>query len=134
MDPTNMTAAQHEHAESHVRIYLKVFLALLIFTILEYFYAKFASRFQFHIALLILGLMSLAIIKAALVGMYFMHLKFEGRWVYLMLIPAGILAMVFITALTPDIALQPGAPPMSVAEEEAAVAPPGPILTLADNR
>ena len=134
MDATNMTALQHEHSQSHVRIYLKVFVALLVFTILEYFYAKFASRFQFHIALLILGLMSLAIIKAALVGMYFMHLKFEGRWVYLMLIPAGILALVFITALTPDIALQPGAPPTSADEEEAAIALPGPGLRLVDNR
>ena len=125
MAATNMTALQHEHSESHVRTYLKVFVALLVFTILEYFYAKFASRFQFHIALLILGLMSLAIIKAALVGMYFMHLKWEGKWVYLMLVPAGILVMVFITALTPDIALQPGAPPTSVDEEEVAVAPLG---------
>ena len=28
-----------------------------------------------------------------MVGWYFMHLKFEGKWVYAMLIPAGILAM-----------------------------------------
>jgi cytochrome c oxidase subunit 4 len=126
MADTNLTAAQHEHAESHVQTYLKVFLALLVFTVLEYFYAKFASRFQFHISLLILGLMMMAIIKAVLVAMYFMHLKFEGRWVYLMLVPAGILAAVFVVALTPDIALQPGAPPTSVEDEEAAVAPRAP--------
>jgi cytochrome c oxidase subunit IV len=132
MDATNMTALQHEHAESHVRTYLKVFVALLVFTILEYFYAKFASRFQFHIALLILGLMALAIIKATLVAMYFMHLKWEGKWVYLMLVPAGILVLVFIGALTPDIALQPGAPPTTT-EEEAAITLPGPGLQLVDN-
>ena len=39
-----------------------------------------------------------AIIKASLVGWYFMHLKFEGKWVYSMLVPAGILAAVFIFA------------------------------------
>ena len=49
MAATNLTAAQHEHAESHVRTYLKVFFWLLVFTVLEYFYAKFASRWQFHI-------------------------------------------------------------------------------------
>ena len=27
-------------------------------------------------------------------GWYFMHLKFEGNWVYAMLVPAGILAMI----------------------------------------
>ena len=29
-----------------------------------------------------------------MVGWYFMHLKFEGNWVYGMLVPAGILAMI----------------------------------------
>jgi cytochrome c oxidase subunit IV len=124
MDATNMTALQHEHAESHVRTYLKVFVALLVFTILEYFYAKFASRFQFHIALLILGLMSLAIIKAALVGMYFMHLKFEGRWVYFMIVPAGVLATIFVLALYPDIGMQPVSE-MPPSEEEVGVVLPG---------
>ena len=48
-----------------------------------------------------------AVIKACLVGWYFMHLKFEGKWVYYMLVPAGILAIVLIFALIPDIAMQP---------------------------
>lgn len=57
---------------------------------------------------LILGLLILAVTKATLVGMFFMHLKFEGRWVFYMLVPAAILAMVFISALVPDIAMQEG--------------------------
>ena len=104
MDATHQTAAQHEHAESHVRTYLKVFVALLVFTILEYFYAKFASRFQFHIALLILGLMALAVVKAALVGLYFMHLKFEGKLIYLIALGPLVLCVIMIAALVPDIA------------------------------
>lgn len=56
---------------------------------------------------LVLGLMVLAVTKATLVGLYFMHLKYEGNWVYFMLVPAGILAMVFIFALYPDIGMQP---------------------------
>ena len=36
-----------------------------------------------------------------------MHLKFEGNWVYYMLVPAAFLAMVFIVALYPDMAMQP---------------------------
>ena len=42
-----------------------------------------------------------------MVGWYFMHLKFEGRWVYFMLIPAGILAAILTLALVPDLAMQP---------------------------
>ena len=66
---------------------------------------------------LIPGLMILAITKAALVGIWFMHLKFEGTWVYYMLIPAGILAMIFITALYPDMAMQPTAEQQDAQEE-----------------
>lgn len=55
---------------------------------------------------LLLGLLILAITKAALVGIWFMHLKFEGNWVYFMLIPAGILAIILTVALYPDMAMQ----------------------------
>ena len=37
--------------------------------------------------------MVLAITKAFLVGWFFMHLKFEGRWIYMMLVPVGLLAV-----------------------------------------
>ena len=42
-----------------------------------------------------------------MVGWYFMHLKFEGTWVYAMLVPAGILAIILTCALIPDVAMQP---------------------------
>ena len=91
MAATNLTAAQHEHSESHVRTYLMVFCWLLVFTILEYFYAKFAARYQFHIAMLILGLMVLAIVKATMVAMFFMHLKGEKPLVFWSLGLTGVL-------------------------------------------
>ncbi|MFO0953664.1 MAG: cytochrome C oxidase subunit IV family protein [Isosphaeraceae bacterium] len=87
--------------ESHAP-YLKVFGALLVLTIIEYFYAML---FQSSFPLLVGGLMFWAVVKASLVGWYFMHLKFEGNWVYGFLVPAGILACVVIFALIPDIAL-----------------------------
>ena len=105
MTPTNLS---HEHpgtdAETHKSPYIKVFLWLAVFTAIEYFYARWQKD---AFAPLVLGLMVCAVIKASMVGWYFMHLKFEQRWVYYMLVPAGILACVFIFALTPDIALQP---------------------------
>ena len=48
--------------------------------------------------------MVLAITKAFLVGWYFMHLKFEGRWVYLLLVPACLMAIIVVTGLAPDMA------------------------------
>jgi hypothetical protein len=75
---------------------------------------------------LVLGLMVLAVTKAALVGIYFMHLKFEGNWVYYMLIPAAVLATVFIFALYPDIGMQAGAEDEMALDEDVATAPLNP--------
>ena len=100
---TKMAAAEiaAEHAtESHAP-YLRVFAALAVLTAIEYYYAYFLKD---HFAILVLGLLFLAIIKAGLVGWYFMHLKFEGRWVYMMLVPVCFLAVAVVTGLAPDMA------------------------------
>lgn len=121
MTEPHRTYDEQQHVESHAP-YMKVFFALLIFTVLEYFYAKLASGAGFSLGALILGLMVLAVTKASLVGIYFMHLKFEGRWVYLMLVPASILALVLIFALYPDIGQQRTADEDAV-DDEVASAP-----------
>jgi cytochrome c oxidase subunit 4 len=72
--------------------------------LIEYFYA---STFKDLFMILILGLLFWAVIKAGLVGWYFMHLKFEGNWVYIMIIPAFIFATIVVLALYPDIAMKP---------------------------
>jgi cytochrome c oxidase subunit 4 len=117
MADTNLTHEQEMHAESHAP-YLKVWAALAVFTAIEYFYAHI---FKDTFTTLVVGLMFWAIIKASLVGWYFMHLKFEGKWVYAMLIPAGILACVLVFALIPDIGRQPVADENTAEEETAAV-------------
>jgi cytochrome c oxidase subunit 4 len=98
------TEVAEEHAAEAHAPYLKVWFALLIFTLIEYFYA-FALKDLFVI--LVLGLLFWAAIKAALVGWYFMHLKFEGNWVYFMIIPAAVLATILVLALSPDISMKP---------------------------
>jgi cytochrome c oxidase subunit 4 len=93
-----------EHAESpHVR-YLLVWVALLVFTLIEYFYAALLKDV---FVILLLGLLLWAAIKAGMVGWYFMHLKFEGAWVYLVIIPAFVLATILVLALSPDVAMRP---------------------------
>jgi cytochrome c oxidase subunit IV len=119
MAETNLTHDQEMHVESHAP-YLKVFFALLIFTIMEYFYAMLPISFP----ALVVGLLAMAITKATLVGWYFMHLKFEGRWVYFMIVPAGVLAMIFVLALYPDIGMQPVSE-QPASEEEVGVVLPG---------
>ena len=47
--------------------------------------------------------MSIAIAKALFVMTYFMHLKFEGNWKFLLLAPTVALAMGLPLALLPDV-------------------------------
>ena len=123
MSDKNLTHDQEMAVESHAP-YIKVWLALAVFTAIECFYAHL---FKDAFTSLVVGLMFWAVIKASLVGWYFMHLKFEGRWVYYMLIPAGILAAVLIFALIPDIGMQPESDER-VPEEEATAAVYAPLV------
>lgn len=95
--------AEEHQQEAHAP-YLLVWMWLAILTGIEYFYAYGLASF---FAILLGGLLVLAAIKAALVAWYFMHLKFEGKWVYLLIIPAIVLATVLVLALIPDQAMRP---------------------------
>lgn len=106
------------HTSSSLPFYMLVTAALL--SVVTYFGSK-AAGIRIHlrwlyVALipalllslvhvpLIVGLLILAVTKASLVGLYFMHLKYEGNWVYMMLVPAAFLATVLMIGLYPDIA------------------------------
>ncbi|WP_165222822.1 cytochrome C oxidase subunit IV family protein [Aquisphaera insulae] len=104
-DPQSLTPemADELQVESHAP-YFRVWLALAVLTFVEYVYAMIVKD---HFALLLLGLLSMALVKAGLVGWYFMHLKFEKKWVYLMIIPACVLAVFLTIMLCPDVALKP---------------------------
>jgi cytochrome c oxidase subunit 4 len=95
-----LTYEQHQDAESNVRVYLRVFLALLVLTVAEYFYAMLVQQ---HFLLLVTGLVAMAAVKATLVGLFFMHVKFEGRWIYLVLVPAAFLVVALLVGIYPDI-------------------------------
>jgi cytochrome c oxidase subunit 4 len=100
---SNAEVDAEQAVQSHAP-YGKVWWGLLIFTLIEYFYA-FALKDLFWT--LILGLLLWAGIKASMVGWYFMHLKFEGAWVYALIVPAAVLAVILVLALTPDVAMKP---------------------------
>ena len=88
-------------AGTHERTYLKVFGILVAFTIATYFLAE--EAFKNNKLLTVLFVMAIAMIKASFVMRFFMHLKFEGRWKYVMLVPTCLLAIVLVAALLPDI-------------------------------
>lgn len=92
--------SDHQHHESHAGAYLAVFLALCGFT------AVSVVADLIHIpnrAVLVAIVLAVATAKALCVMMYFMHLKFERAWKYMLLAPTFILAAGMMIALVPDI-------------------------------
>ena len=88
--------------QSHHAPYFIIYFVLCCLTLIS------ALTDVVHIpskALLIVIVFSVAAAKALFVMTYFMHLKFEGRWKYVLLTPTIILAMGLPMALMPDIGL-----------------------------
>jgi cytochrome c oxidase subunit 4 len=114
----NEDMAQELDVESHAP-YMRVWAILAILTLIEYFYAMI---FKDHFLFLVLGLVCLALVKAGMVGWFFMHLKFERKWVYLLIIPACVMAVFLTLMLYPDMAMKPVSQEEG-GEEEAWIAP-----------
>jgi len=88
-----------EHAQHHVN-YFVIFLILCGFTALSVACDIVDIKSK---ALLIGAVLGVATAKALFVMMYFMHLKFEGNWKFLLLGPTIILGCSLPLALFPDI-------------------------------
>jgi len=88
----------HPH---HEIPYGKVFAALMVLTVITVaigIYLRFENEFvNVLLALLV------ACVKGSLVAMFFMHLKYEGKLIYLIFISPLILCVILIVALLPDI-------------------------------
>jgi cytochrome c oxidase subunit 4 len=89
-----MTVAHHEEPN-----YMGVFWWLLVLTVLEIavIYAPFA---RMAIVILLIGM---ALTKATLVALYYMHLKFEARTVGMIALVPLVLCVFLIFMLTPDL-------------------------------
>lgn len=98
----------HGHDEHHgpnIKAYLTVFGALVICTLVS-FVANIAARQEVMSAFTSFAIIfAVACLKATLVAMIFMHLKWDWKKVYMMIIPALILGPLLMLVLLPDIVL-----------------------------
>jgi len=83
----------------HETNYMAVFWWLLALTVIE------VAVIYLPIAKMAIAVMlvTMAVTKAALVAMYFMHLKFERRTLALVALSPFVLCVFLILMLTPDI-------------------------------
>ena len=100
-DASHAADGGHEH-HSHGRTYFLVFCALCVFTLMSIAADAFHMPNKNVLRVIIL---TVATSKALCVMMYFMHLKFEGAWKYLLLAPTFILAFTIPFALAPDVGM-----------------------------
>ena len=98
-----MTDAHDAHHGPDVKAYLVVFGALSIFTGLSFLFNTMARAETITHLTSFLLILLVAIVKATLVGMYFMHAKYDWGRIFFMIIPAFILATMMIIVLMPDI-------------------------------
>ena len=54
----------------------------------------------------IMFVLLVAVAKASLVVLFFMHWKYEQRWKYVLCVPTIVLAIIAVLALLPDIAFE----------------------------
>ncbi|MDZ7343369.1 MAG: cytochrome C oxidase subunit IV family protein [candidate division KSB1 bacterium] len=84
--------------------YMRVFYSLFILTVLEVGVAYINVIWKgFPLVILGVALIILALAKATLVAMYFMHLKFEKRALGIIAMTPLILCTLLILALLPDL-------------------------------
>lgn len=87
-------------ASGHHVNYFLIFIALCICTLLSVVADVIKLDSKVAVAFIVL---SIATAKALFVLTFFMHLKFEGAWKFVILAPTAILAMGLMLALLPDI-------------------------------
>jgi len=94
--PHGHTEPAHHHPVNYIAIFV-LLVILTALTLLVSFY-----RFDSEMVNVLLALL-VASIKASFVCMYFMHLKFEGKLIYVILIVPLCLCVLLVVALIPDV-------------------------------
>lgn len=97
--------ADHEH-HGGVGIYIGVFVGLCLLTTLSFltYFDFWREHVPVHISRIFM--MAVSCTKAMLVIMFFMHLKWEANWKWVLTVPASVMSALLILALVPDIGLR----------------------------
>ena len=98
----------HNPAEHHspgFKAYMVVFVALSIFTGISFIVNSAVRGGQIGGTTGFAIILGVAVVKAVLVGTYFMHLIVDWPKLYYLIFPTFILGAMFIVVLLPDIVL-----------------------------
>src|SRR5258705_472940 len=103
-------ADKHHGGEHHgpsFNLYMIIAGILAVCTGSSFIFNYLSRGGSITVVVAFLAILSVAILKAVLVGMYFMHLKWDWKLLYFLIIPAFILGTMMMVVLLPDIFLGP---------------------------
>jgi len=107
--PAHEPHATHDaHSAEHgVGKYVAVFVALVFLTACSFWtYSEYWPSALNTDTVKRLFMMAVSCTKAMLVILFFMHLKWEANWKYVVTIPASFMAIFLMLALVPDVGLR----------------------------
>lgn len=94
----------HDHGDhGGIGKYVQVFLMLCVLTGASFFTYSDAWPFHDYPSVGWAFMMAVSCTKALLVMLFFMHLKWEADWKYVLTIPASVMSVFLVLALVPDI-------------------------------
>ena len=96
---------EHAHHGPTFQLYMVVAVALAVFTGLSFVFNYMAREKMIGVETSFVLILGVAVCKAVLVGMFFMHLKYEWGKLYFMIVPAFILGAMMMFVLLPDIVI-----------------------------
>jgi caa(3)-type oxidase subunit IV len=97
-----------EHHGPGFGSYMTVAAVLSVCTVASFFFNGLAQNQTITTFTSFALILSVAILKATLVVLIFMHLKWDWRFLYFLLIPTFILGVMMMVVLMPDILLGGG--------------------------
>ncbi len=94
----------HHDSKDRKRFFVVIFLLLCALTLTSFWIAN--SHLMETRAVGWTAMMAVAVAKALLVILFFMHLWWERRWKYVLTLPALVLGLVLVLLLVPDVGLR----------------------------
>ena len=99
--------AGHDAGHGGVGKYVAVFFALCGLTAISVYVGSFMPGLRKDApGIMWAAMMAVSCAKASLVILFFMHLKWEANWKYVLTVPASIMSVFLMLMLIPDIGLR----------------------------
>lgn len=92
-------AQSHGDPKKMVKVYIAIFAALAVLT----FLTVWVNSLQVARPMAIAIAATIALIKVLLIAGFFMHLKFEGKWIFGVVVLALVAIGILIVLISPDI-------------------------------